>query len=157
MNPKEKSSSRFPKTLEQEHECPLCGIACTTSWHEHTFVYGAEESATKLTVRLPVRFCAACDESFLDWEANEIEHRAVCEHLGVLSPAEIKEIRQKYGMTQKAFAEVSGIGETSISRLEKGLIIQSLENDRYLRLLQKATNLQELQSIVSRADSIYVE
>ena len=39
----------------------------------------------------------------------------------VLTAAEIKETRQRYGMSQRAFARVLGIGEASIVRYESGI------------------------------------
>lgn len=37
-----------------------------------------------------------------------------------LTPQDIKDIRDKYGLSQKSFARLLGLGEASISRYEKG-------------------------------------
>lgn len=119
-----------------DQECPQCGKdSITTRWMLDSFKYGTGDSAVTLQVDLPVRRCRACDLRFLDHEGERLRHEAVCRHLGVLSPAEIFGIRKVYGMSRAAFAEVSGLGEATLSRWESGAVIQNLANDRYLRLL----------------------
>lgn len=41
---------------------------------------------------------------------------------GLMTSYEIKELREKYGLTQKEFAKVLGLGEVSINRFENGSI-----------------------------------
>ena len=119
-----------------DHECPQCGQdSITTYWHHDTFEYGTGDSAVTLHVDLPVRHCHSCDLQFLDHEGERLRHEAVCRHLGLLSPAEVFGIRKGYGMSRAAFAEVTGLGEATLSRWENGAVIQNLANDRYLRLL----------------------
>ena len=138
------SSSR-----ETIHTCPQCGGVVATSWQKYRFSYGKDVAQTELEVEVPVRDCEECEESFLDWEAHEIQHGAVCEHLGVLSPKQVKDIRAKYGMSRSAFSELTGFGEASLSRWEKGSHIQNLANDRYLRLLRDPETVDELRLIDS--------
>ena len=38
-------------------------------------------------------------------------------------------------MTRAAFTRVTGLGEATLNRWENGIMIQTLANDRYLRLL----------------------
>lgn len=38
----------------------------------------------ELTVDVPVRRCEACDFEYLDDEAEQLKHGAICRHLGVL-------------------------------------------------------------------------
>ena len=115
--------------------CAECGSVVTTSWHSHSFQCGSGAAAVDLTVRLPVRRCNHCDFDYLDNEGERIMHEAVCRHLGVLTPREIRSIRERHGVSRAAFAKVTGIGEASLSRWEKGIKIQNPANDRYLRLL----------------------
>lgn len=115
--------------------CADCGNSVATSWHSHTFQYGSGASAADLTVRLPVRRCDHCDFDYLDDESERIKHEAVCRHLGVLTPAEVRGICEHHGMSRAAFAKITGIGEASLSRWENGINVQAPANDRYLRLL----------------------
>lgn len=130
--------------------CAECGRAIETSWCMHTFRYGSDESAPDLTVRLPVRRCDYCDFDYLDHEGERIMHEAVCRHLGVLTPAEVRGIREHHGMSRAAFAKITGIGEASLSRWENGINVQAPANDRYLRLLARPGILTQLQGMVGR-------
>ena len=128
--------------------CPLCGAdEVTTSWRRHVFEYGSGESAVELAVNVPVRSCASCELEFLDEPAERLKHDAVCEHLGVLSPAEIRQIREDHGMSRVSFAQVTGLGEASLNRWENGLNIQTHANDRYLRLLKHPGIMRQLQAL----------
>ena len=99
--------------------CPLCGTdEVTTSWKRHVFEYGSGESAVELSVNVPVRSCASCELEFLDEPAERVKHEAVCKHLGVLSPAEIRQIREDHGMSRASFAQATGLGEASLNRWE---------------------------------------
>lgn len=119
-----------------DRECPQCGKdTLTTHWHHDTFKYGTGDSAVTLEVDLPFRSCDSCDLQFLDHEGERLRHEAVCRHLGLLSPTEILGIRKTYGMSRAAFADVTGLGEATLSRWENGAGIQNPANDRYLRLL----------------------
>ena len=117
--------------------CPLCDSkSVETFQHTDTFEYGSGEGAVTLRVHLPVRRCTACDFEFVDHEGEQIQHEAVCRHLGVLTPAEVREVRERFGMTRSAFAEVSGLGEATLGRWETGALIQNRANDFYLRLVR---------------------
>ena len=124
--------------------CPQCGSdAVSTSHIRHVFTYGSAD----LTVeQLPVRRCDSCAFEYLDEEAERLEHEAICSHFGVLAPAEIRRIRERYGMTRKAFALVTGLGEASLNRWENGIRIQTHANDRYLRLLARPENMVQLRN-----------
>ena len=130
--------------------CADCGNSVATSWHSHTFQYGSGTSAADLTVRLPVRRCDHCDFDYLDDEGERIKHEAVCRHLGVLTPAEVRGIREHHGMSRAAFAKITGIGEASLGRWENGINVQAPANDRYLRLLARPGILTQLQGMIGQ-------
>ena len=116
--------------------CAQCeSSAVDTVVHRHTFPYGADESAVDLTVDLPVRRCAACRFEFLDQESEEVKLEAICKHLDILSPMGIRRIRQRYGLTQVEFAEVTGLGTATVARWENGSMNHTRAYDRYVRLL----------------------
>ena len=134
MNPNQSTTEL--QTVQQKLACPLCGdTGITTTWKPDVYNYGTGESMVELTVDVPVRQCEACDFEYLDDEAERLRHGAICRHLGVLSPDEIRHIRKGLGMTRAKFAQVTGFGEASLNRWENGLTIQTHANDRYLRLL----------------------
>ena len=135
------------------YTCPQCGnTGISTSIHQDKFIYGTGESALELIVDLPVRHCSTCNFQFLDSEAEEIKHREICRHLGVLPPEAILKIRRKHGFSRAAFAHITGLGEASLGRWEKGINIQNPGNDRYIRLLEHPEVMRQLREIAMRDD-----
>lgn len=126
--------------------CDFCGAkALTKHMAEEKFVYGAGDDSVTLSVVLPVFECAHCGESYTAEDGEEIRHNAVCEHLGRLTPADVRAIRERYDLTQEQMAELSGFGIASIKRWESGNQIQNLSADRYLRLLRLPQNYRLVQ------------
>ncbi len=150
-----RASTTLMSTESRDYVCPQCGetSTVTTSPYLHTFRYGSGESAVDLTVELPLRRCGACEFEFLDDEAERLEHEAICRHLGVLSPTEIEKIRKSHGMSRATFAQVTGLGEATLNRWANGVKIQTLANDRYLRLLALPLNMQRLKRFGSSAQT----
>ncbi len=149
MKPHPPPKSASDEGVQDEPTCFECDAPADTKWQEHTFLYGLDDSAVELTVSLPVRICSACGFEFLDHEAEILEHEAVCVHLGVLSPKEIRAIREAYGLSRNEFAQVTGLGEATLNRWENGIKIQTPANDRYLRLLSRPGNMQWLKDLES--------
>lgn len=143
--------SRVSDMVEASREvrCPDCGGAAKTIRHRHAFLYGRGESAAEVEVELPVRVCGGCGFEFVDEEGERLKHEAVCRHLGVLSPREIRDIRKRHDMTRAAFAARTGLGEATLGRWETGAGIQSYANDRYLRLLAQTDGMSRLSSVLS--------
>ena len=118
--------------------CPLCGgDSIVTVLSTDTFKYGSGNSAATLQVNLPVRRCTSCQFEFVDHEGERLRHEAVCRHMRVLAPAQVREVRERYGMSRAAFAQLTALGEATLSRWENGVLIQNRAYDRYLRLLRK--------------------
>ena len=132
------SRDRSTANTGQMHVCDECGQRVTTTWRDHTLVYGSGEAAAELAVRLPVRRCDHCHFDYLDDEGERLKHEAVCGHLGVLTPREIRDIRERFRLSRSALAELTGIGEASLGHWESGVKIQTPGYDRYLRLLGHA-------------------
>lgn len=127
-------------TPNVDRDCPLCGKRSVTTYLYHDiFTYGSGDTAATLeVVDLPVRRCGPCDFEFLDHEGERLHHEAVCRHLGVLTPDEIRSIRRRFGMTRAAFAELARIDEATLKRWENGAAVQGPDDDRYLRTLAAA-------------------
>ncbi|MXW06583.1 MAG: helix-turn-helix domain-containing protein [Gammaproteobacteria bacterium] len=124
----------------------------TTSIQDYEYVYGTGESEVKLKVKIPVHSCLQCELQYTDWEAEEIKHNALCLHFGVLNPNQIKEMRERHGMSRSAFAQLTGLGEASLNRWEKGINIQNLAHDRFLRLLNDPTIFNHLKRTVANVE-----
>jgi putative zinc finger/helix-turn-helix YgiT family protein len=125
--------------------CPQCGTAqVETIQVEETFDHGGRKKPIRVTARLPIKHCRKCDFSFEDWETEEARHRAACAHVGVQSPAEIRAIRKKYDLSQKAFAQLTRLGGATLNRWERSHLIQNGAYDDYLYLLGFPENLERL-------------
>ncbi len=111
--------------------CPFCETPTTTEIVDQTFQHGALE----ISVTLPVRQCADCDEEFFDYVGERIRTEAVYYAYGLLSPWDIRAIRKRRRLSRRAFAEITGLGEATIKRWETGAVAQNRGYDRYLRLL----------------------
>jgi len=129
--------------------CPECGSGnVKTSEEEYSFPYGVGEHAVNLKPRVPIRTCSDCGFSFLDHVGEGICHEAVCKHLGVMTPSQIKALRGLYELTQAQFSEFTKLGEATLSRWERGIVIQNQAYDNYLYLLRFPENLKKLHSRV---------
>lgn len=137
--------------IVQSRRCPICDGPAETLWCLHEFTYGVGDDAVELSADLPYGRCVACDFEFLDHDGERCKHEAVCRHLGVLSPWEIKDIRLRAKMSRAQFARLSGLGEATLARWEKGLITQNHGNDRYLRLLAQPGGLDRLRALTHEA------
>lgn len=147
-------SSRRSKTdlqaVQSEATCPLCGKdGITTAWSPLAFNYGTGGATVELKVEVPVHRCEACEFEYLDDEAEHQKQNAICRHLGVLTPTELRRIRKEYGMTRSQFAQLTRLGEASLYRWENGLSIQTHANDRYLRLLMLPSNRSHLENLLN--------
>lgn len=128
--------------------CPNCDGKLEARWQETSFTFGAEEESATIYVALPIHTCAKCGFQTLDENAERLRHEAVCQHLHVLSPREIKAIRDRRGLSRPEFSKLTGIGEASLGRWERGAGVQSLAYDRYLRLIDTTDGISKLGSIV---------
>ncbi|MHA2407588.1 MAG: type II TA system antitoxin MqsA family protein [Candidatus Ranarchaeia archaeon] len=125
--------------------CPECGSGnVKTSEEEYSFPYGVGEDSVNLTPRVPIRKCSDCGFSFLDNVGEGICHEAVCKHLGVMTPSQVKDLRKMYKLTQAEFAEITKLGPATLSRWERGILIQNEAYDNYLYLLGFEKNLKKI-------------
>lgn len=136
---------------EQGRRCPSCGHQPLEAQRiRDEFEYGPDdERITVVAEVVPVLVCPVCGEILYGAEAAAVRHRAICRALGLLSPAEIKTLRERLGPDQDDFARLTGIGVATLSRWERGRLLQTRAMDRYLRLLdalpQAARFLETLQ------------
>lgn len=138
-------------------ECPNCGsMRVETRSVRDRFQYGSGTKSVELEALVPLRKCADCEFEFTDSETEDLRQEAVCEHLGVMTPAQITALRKKYDLTRADLAEITRIGEASLARWETGELIQNPANDQYLFLLSFPENLHRLESrrlVVARTAS----
>lgn len=122
---------------EEKITCPLCDQPVITRWQLITFQYGQGQSAVELSPKLPVRCCQACEFDFLDGVGRMLKHEAVCRHLNLLNPRQIRWIRLQHRLSLADFAKQTGLDEMSLERWERGDELQPRVHDIHLRLLSQ--------------------
>lgn len=152
-----------PPTVLRAHSgpqarCDVCGaIGVQTELIRDPFIHGNGASAVELTADVWVHTCSACGDSYTDDEADVAYDEAVCRHLGILTPAEIRALRERYGHTRAEFAQLTGFGKATLGRWERGEVTQNRSADRYLRLLQDPEVMGRLRALVEPSDSSGIE
>lgn len=132
-------------TEEIKMFCPQCGKETDTVIRsiQETYPVKGED----ITITAQVWYCESCGCDIWDDELdaqNLLAAYAVYrEKHHLLQPAEIKEIRIKYNMSQTAFARVLGMGDKTITRYENGSIADAAQNN-LLYLAQQPHNFAEL-------------
>ena len=118
----------------------------------------------EITLRIKVRVCATCGEEILDEELDAktldmfYKQYRILENL--LSPEEIKSIRQKYNLSQASFAKFLGFGEKTITRYENGAI-QDICHDNLIRLMNSMDTFvllwKERKNCLSAKEQAYID
>ena len=148
------SPSTVLREISGPDACEMCGTTgLKTELVRDPFIYGSGDQAVELVIDIPVHTCLRCEMSFTSAEAEQIEHDAVCRHLGLLAPTEIRGLREQYGVSRAAFARVTGLGDATLARWERGDVMQNRANDRYLRLLRDPEVMRKLELLASEGDS----
>jgi len=120
---------------------PRCGCCATghlvTRFRRETFEHEAEDGPVMVEAdRVPISVCDTCGSVFVTAETAKVRHEYVCRKLGLITPDEIREIRDRHGLKKAEFARITKFGESSISRWESGRLLPNASNSRYLKLLQ---------------------
>lgn len=117
--------------------CPLCEVGVL---HEDTGEFSFDYKGKHFCVKNITQFrCAECSEIFLNREIErEVERMAIefrRREDGLLTPFEIKKLRETIGCSQVDFAKLLDIGEKTFARYETGAVTQSRAMDIALRLI----------------------
>ena len=138
------------RQIDGPEACFLCETqGLKTELVRNPFICGVGDDAAELVVDIPVHTCSRCQRSYTGKEAGIIEHEAICRHLGLLAPSEIKDIRTSRYMSRADFAELTGLGEATIARWERGDVMQNRGNDLFLRMLQRDEGWRLLLQVVA--------
>src|SRR5436190_20548357 len=78
------------------------------------------EVADRIPVKVPVTRDPETGEILLTPEAHEKIEQTQARHMGLISPTELKMIRQRLGLTQRELGNLIQVGEKSYTRWETG-------------------------------------
>ena len=119
--------------------CPTCDIGrLHPKVVTERFPYNDDSTEVMVVAEdVPIEICdnPDCGERLSGPEAARIRHEAICRALRLLTPTEIRDIRERLNLTQAEFARLTRLGEATISRWERGRLLQNPAMDRYLRLI----------------------
>jgi putative zinc finger/helix-turn-helix YgiT family protein len=122
---------------EKLSRCPTCGKGelRPRTVTQHFEYEGGGERVTVVAENVPVKVCDACGETLSGPAAARIHTEAIGRALGLLSPAEIRGLRERLGKTPEEFARLTGIRAEDLHEWERARTLPSRALDRYLRLL----------------------
>ncbi|MBQ8537186.1 MAG: type II toxin-antitoxin system MqsA family antitoxin [Clostridia bacterium] len=125
--------------------CANCNCEVVEKITERPETYQVKGKEYTVNAQVPV--CPHCNIDLWDPDAEDRILRQVYamyrEDTGLLSPEEIKEIREQYGLSQSSFARLLGFGEKTITRYENGALQDEVQNNLLL-MMKKQANFQEI-------------
>lgn len=137
--------TNLPSPQLAASQCPSCdSTKIEATWEKTSFPYGTDNPPLMLEVEIPVTHCRECNDSFTGEQAADIQHAAICKHLGLLSPEEIRHIRETYGMSQEELSKIGGFGRASLARWETGALLPNRSSSALLYLLSFPENMKRM-------------
>lgn len=103
-----------------------------------------EVRGEKISIKSKVYVCNSCNEEIFDEKQDnenlEMLYSKYREKYGLLTPQEIRDIREKYGLSQRAMSRLFAWGEITINRYENGSIQDAVHNE-VLELVKNPENM----------------
>jgi len=123
--------------------CPNCEEYTDVTPRVEKEVYNVR--GDPIEIEAEVVICQECGEKVFDEERDssnlEKAYKVYRDKHNLLSPDEIRSIREKYGLSQRAVSRLLGCGEITIHRYENGAI-QDNAHDNLLRSIADPKNMQ---------------
>jgi putative zinc finger/helix-turn-helix YgiT family protein len=131
--------------MKREAFCPSCEEYRQTKVVDRKERYTVRGREIEVPVRAEV--CTACGETLgsdeQDQQVLDALHAEYRRQTDLLTPERIKEIRQRYRLSQKSFAALLGMSEATINRYERGAL-QDPAHDTAIRACAKPEVLRDL-------------
>ena len=100
------------------HYCVVCGEERSFRHEQQSVEF--EVRGETLIFDVPVKVCAACGVIEDEVDPAEIAFQMYRKEKGLQTPQQIREIRERYRLSQKSFAALLGMSEATINRYEGG-------------------------------------
>lgn len=116
--------------LNNEVYCEQCGKEVEVNYIKKQVIHKIYGEDIEVEVTIPYCKENGCELSILDLEEERYDqaYNKYRKIKGLLTPEEIKNIREKYGLSQRAFSRVLGFSESTVNRYELGAIQDSVHN-----------------------------
>jgi DNA-binding transcriptional regulator YiaG len=118
--------------------CPNCEDQVRETFVTEQIPLDDDDPDSFFEAEVPVLTCTVCGYAFTDHRAEVIRHAAFCAARDMLSPSEIRALRERLGMTRKEMHDAFGIPPASLDRWEHGRLIQNTSMNTLLRALEDA-------------------
>lgn len=106
-----------------------------------------EVKGKEVPIKAQKAYCPICGAELVNDEVTEynlnLSYKEYRKQENLLSPEEIKAIRQKYSLTQVGFAKILGLGDKTIARYETGAI-QDVAYNSLILLCKNPENFNRL-------------
>ncbi len=119
-------------------KCPECDTGHLVPFtRDEEFDYDLGGETIKVSAKdVPVERCDSCGMIASGPAAAKVRHEAVCRAAGLLTPSEIKALREKFGWSQQHLADLTDFGIATISRWERGRLLQNRSNNKVLQAIR---------------------
>jgi len=119
-------------------KCPECenGRLCTFTRDEELDFDLGDETIKVMVKDVPVERCDSCGMEASGPVAARVRHEAICRAAGLLTPSEIKGIRDEFGWSQQHLADLTDFGIATISRWERGRLLQNRSANKVLQAIR---------------------
>ena len=124
--------------------CDVCKKEVETNIQQREEIYNVKGEEIKVNTN--VRVCCECGNAIFDEQLDQQTLVSVYNEYRIrkslLMPEEIKNIREMYGLSQRAFANLLNFGDRTINRYENGGL-QDQAHNSLLRLLSEPKNMKK--------------
>lgn len=124
--------------------CPECDKITETVTRKIAHEFNIK--GTLIEVEGNANLCSQCGQLFGDELYNQLLQKAYDEYRRrneLLSPEDIRRIREKYQLSQVLFSKIAGIGEATLQRYERGAL-PSVANNKLISLARTPQGLLDL-------------
>lgn len=118
-------------------KCALCGNGTLEEKHgEYRLAPPPNIPGGTIVIRDATwQVCQQCGEEILPYALNKAIDLEATKRQGLLTPEEIRQVRQRTGLSAVDMAYLLGVGDKTYTRWETGKSIQNKGNDTLIRLL----------------------
>jgi putative zinc finger/helix-turn-helix YgiT family protein len=131
--------------MNKQFSCPNCGVIDSTITKSLDQVFPVK--GEKIAITSPVRICKKCKTDIYD---EELDSSAIAKAYNsyrtkhnIISPADIRALREIYGLTQRGLSALLGCGEITVHRYENGSIPDEVHNQLF-KLIRDPINLKKI-------------
>jgi len=120
-----------------EQDCPACESQASLIAIVRPYDIYLPDALRITAPNISQEICKHCGAIYLSSEASVAVDKFVAEQNDQLSPLEIEEIRNQFGLSQIEMSRALGVGDTVYGQWERGAQIPSRAMGYHLRTLKK--------------------